>query len=96
MNTPYRKQGDVPMYPADETVEQRSARLNREIEIAKKTKKKRDAVGALGIATFPCASLLAVGAEWSSMSAAFATMSILAIVIASVGLLAATSITLEW
>jgi uncharacterized membrane protein (DUF485 family) len=92
----YRMPGEVPMYPVEETNEQRVARTNREIEFAKQKKRRRDAIAALFLAGFPSVSLMVVGFEWSHMTAAVAITSIITIVIASFGVFVATVISLDW
>lgn len=84
------------MYPIEETEDARRERVKREEVLAKKTKKKRDTIGILGITAFPCATLSLLGAEWYQLSSAFAVTSIFAIIIASVGVGMVAANRLEW
>ena len=92
-NTVYRKQAEVPMYPKEETVAEKT---ERQETIAKKAKKRRDTFGILGVTAFPCAALSVLGAEWYHMSSALAVTSIFAIVIASIGVGSITANRLDW
>jgi len=92
----YRQLGEVPMYPVEETAEARNIRIVREQEVAKEKKKIRDSRAALGLAAFPAVAIMGVGLEWTNMNSATAATSIIAIVIASIGVVAATAIRLDW
>ena len=88
-NGPYRTMAEVPPQPKVETKEEKAARMKAE-------HKNRNMVATLGVSAVPSASLLAIGAEWTVMTQAMATMTILATCLVSVGVLVATGIKLDW
>lgn len=56
----------------------------------------RRSVAALVLSAIPSAALMGIGAEWSAMSSALATMSVIATALITLGCITAASIRLNW
>lgn len=80
----YRKQGVVPMYPKDkeESPTEKSARIA-------KSRKRWAVFSILSITMFTSGSMSVIGLAWNHMSTAFATTSLIATGICSLGFILA-------
>lgn len=89
MNNPFRIPGEVPVYPKEETPEEKKLRLRKQT-------KHENMFGALFVTFFPSSCLLALGFLWDKMTTAEASTSLTAVGITSFGVIIATGIVLDW
>jgi hypothetical protein len=85
----YRTQGVIPVYPKEETREEKEKRMSR-------AKKARSIIGVLVLVIFSSMSLLTLGFEWNAMSTALATTALFATLIFIAGVMTITGIILDW
>lgn len=89
MNNPFRIPGEVPVYPKEETPEEKAMRLQQEA-------KRHTVIGSLAITAFPSGSLMIIGILWGRMTSAEACTSVIATAIMSIGVFIAIGTSLNW
>jgi hypothetical protein len=85
---PYRTIAVVPPQPKIETPQERETRLLMQ-------NKNKAVLSVMILSVVPSGALLAIGAEWSSMSTALAVMSLIATALMTIGGITAASIKFE-